>query len=47
MDEPIFEVGRGGARFTVFVAMDIETGLYLALAIFLALVLAGFVYKRM
>jgi hypothetical protein len=45
-DYPIFQIGNNGARFTVFVAVDAETALYLAAAIFLGITLALAVYSK-
>ena len=46
MDYPIFQIGDDGARFTVFVAVDVQTALYLAAAIFLGITLALAVYSK-
>ncbi len=46
MDDSIFQVGAEGARLTVYGAVDEKTTAYLALAIFVAVVAALFLYKR-
>lgn len=42
----IFQIGKDGVRVTVYVAVDIETALYLAAAIFLGITLALTVYAK-
>lgn len=46
-DQPIIEIGKGGASFRVVVGIDWTTTLFLALAIFLGIVLALGVYARL
>jgi len=46
MEYPVFQIGDGEARLTIYVAMDIETALYLAVAIFLGITLALTVYAK-
>lgn len=42
----IFSIGDDGAKLTVYGAIDAKTAMYLALAIFLGMVLALGVYAK-
>lgn len=46
METSILEIGKDGLKATVYVGIDLETAVMLALAIFLGIVLALIVYAK-